>query len=494
VHDGSTRAEGLHRPRVRGALAAVSMALAGLAPTPPPAIAGPGPRYASRFGPVGTVSGVAVDRRGAVYVVGSAAAGFPTTAGAFDRTVDVSGDAFVSKLSPDGSTLVYSTFLGGRLADRASGIWVSRRGEATVVGSTLSGGFPTTGDAHDRSLAGEWDGFVTTLSLDGSALRYSTYLGGSGADLPGDVVRDRTGAAFLAGYTNSHDLPATTTMAPSTGNLGDAFVAKIGREGVLGYLTVMGGGSLDFGSGVAVDARGRALVAGHTSSPGFPTTSASFDASFNGGSDGFVGQLSRDGTGLVYSTFIGGSVADWSSGVASDARGRAYVVGYAQSPDAPVTPGAFDVSKGGVADASVTVLAPGGSTLEWATFLGGDLDSDSGLAIALDHRGRASVTGYTGSGDFPTTPGAFDTSANGRDDAFAATLTRDGSALASSTLLGGVADDVGRGIAIDARSRLYVAGDTTSSDFPATPRAFGCPSVPALCAAREVFVVRLGAP
>jgi hypothetical protein len=174
--------------------------------------------------------------------------------------------------------------------------------------------------------------------------------------------------------------------------------------------------------GIAVDREGRAYVTGLTQSADYPTTPGAFDTSFNVIQDAFVTKLNASGSALAYSTFLGGSSGDSGSGIAVDGRGIAYVTGETTSADYPTTPGAFDISfNGGGSDAFVTKLSVSGSALAYSTFLGGGA-FDRGQDIAVDGRGRAYVTGFTESTDYPTTPGAFDTSYNGNRDAFVTKL------------------------------------------------------------------------
>jgi hypothetical protein len=285
---------------------------------------------------------------------------------------------------------------------------------------------------------------------------------------------DVSGAAYVTGIAISSDFPTTPGAFDTSYNGGssDAFVVKLTADGTaLSYSTLLGGNSDDCSFGIAIDTSGAAYVTGQTTSSDFPTTPGAFDTGFNGNWDAFVVKLSADGTALTYATYLGGSGADHGYGIATDTSGSAYVTGTTYSSDFPTTPGAIDTSSNGNYDAFVVKLTAAGSALTYATFLGG-ISNDYGYAIAIDTSGAAYVTGYTGSTDFPSTPGAFDTSYNGNDDAFVVKLTADGTALSYSTLLGGNSDDYGHAIAIDTSGAAYVTGNTGSSDFPLTPGAF----------------------
>ncbi|MDR6556810.1 hypothetical protein J2809_001152 [Arthrobacter pascens] len=379
---------------------------------------------------------VALDASGSAYVTGdTTSADFPTTAGAFDTALTGFGDAFVTKLSPTGSSLVYSTFLGGNGQDAGFGVAVDASGSAYVTGSTNSTNFPTTAGAFDTTLGGA-DAFVTKLDPTGSSLLYSTYLGGSGQDSGSGVAVDASGSAYVTGATTAADFPTTAGAFATTFNGGffDAFATKLSPTGTsLDYSTYLGGSAGDEGYGVAVDAAGSAYVAGLTDSTNFPTTAGAFDTTFNGGVDAIVTKLNAAGSALVYSTYVGGSAFDFGLGVAVDTAGNAYVTGETSSINFPTTAGAFDTSSNGNTDAFLTKLSPTGSSLIDSTYLGGS-GPDSGRGVAVDTAGNAYVTGITDSTNFPTTAGAFDTSSNGGTDAFVTKLSAGPGAPATLTL------------------------------------------------------------
>jgi Beta-propeller repeat len=248
----------------------------------------------------------------------------------------------------------------------------------------------------------------------------------------------------------------------------------------LAYSTFLGGAAADYGFSTAVDAKGSAYVTGQTSSPDFPTTAGAFDTTYNQDQDAFVAKLNPAGSGLEYSTYLGGASSDQTSGIAVDQDGSAYLTGQTFSPDFPTTPGAFDTTYNGGegGDAFVAKLTPTGSALAYSTYLGGTTGegNEEGAGIAVDVAGSAYVTGWTASGDFPTTPGAFQTSHGTEEtdnqDAFVVKLSPAGSTLRYSTYLGGLGNDVGRAIALDAGGSAYVTGDTNSAAFPTTPGGF----------------------
>jgi hypothetical protein len=389
--------------------------------------------------------GIAVDASGNAYVTGSTqSANFPTTLGAF-QTVFNGGpnDAFVTELNPTGSALVYSTYLGGNSGgnsdNQGRGIAVDASGNAYVTGITQSTNFPTTPGAFQTTYGGSSgdNAIVTKLNPTGSALVYSTYLGGSGngssdGDIGAGIAVDASGNAYVTGATNSTDFPTTPGAFQTTYSAGreDAFVTKLNSTGsALVYSTYLGGSGDVYpagqgGSGIALDASGNAYVVGTTASTNFPTTTGAYQTTYGGGlQDCFVTKLNSTGSALVYSTYLGGNSNEGSSGIAVDASGNAYVTGGTQSTNFPTTPAAFQTtSGGGIQDAFVTKLNSTGSALVYSTYLGGNSD-DAGSGIALDASANAYVTGSTNSTNFPTTPGAFQTTSGGGYDVFVAKFT-----------------------------------------------------------------------
>jgi hypothetical protein len=431
--------------------------------------------------------GIAVDASGAAYVTGyTSSSNFPTTPGVFDTTFNEGYDVFVVKLNSSGSSLVYATFLGGGREDAGYAIAVDTSGAAYVTGATTSSDFPTASGAYDTTwnpgyylgICPNADAFVVKLNPSGNELEYATFLGGLGEDAGHAIAVDASGAAYVTGFTESSDFPTTPGAYDTTfkgyysGVLySDAFVVKLNPSGSdLIYSTFLGGSSSDSGYGIAVDVSGAAYVIGETVSSDFPTTPGAFDTTYNGDIDAFVVKLNPLGTTLLYATFLGGSGADRGFGIAVDADGAAYVTGQTNSPNFPTTPGAFDITQNDY-DAFAVKLNPSGTNLIYATFLGGS-SRDAGYAIATDTSGAAYVIGVTGSSDFPTTPGAFNTTLKGDYDAFVITLNTSGSWPVYATFLGGSSGDVGYAIAVDTSGAVYATGYTPSSDFPTTAGAF----------------------
>jgi hypothetical protein len=328
--------------------------------------------------------GVAVDATGAAYIVGE-------TKAADQPGLRGTSDVGVVKLTPDGTALVYATYLGGAADDLGRGIAVDATGAAYIIGETASADFPTTSGAIQATFGGFQDAFVAKLAPDGAALVYATYLGGSGFDDGRAIIVDTMGAAYVTGSASAGFPITSGALQPMLNGIRDAFVAKLTPDGTaLVYATYMGGRSAEWGSGIAIDATGAAYVAGETASPDFPTTPGAVQPSFGGNEDAFVAKLTPDGTALVYATYVGGSSFDFGHGIAVDATGAAYVTGttglFSGTNNFPTTPGAVQPTFGGLQDAFVAKLAPDGATLVYATYLGGS-QPDSGSGMAIDAAG-----------------------------------------------------------------------------------------------------------
>ncbi|MGA2771780.1 MAG: SBBP repeat-containing protein [Bryobacteraceae bacterium] len=346
--------------------------------------------------------GIAVDSAGSAIVTGwTYSANFPILSAAQPR-LGGGRDGFVAKLTPAGNALVFSTFVGGSGADSGNAVAVDQQGNIYVAGETASADFPVLNGLQPRIGGGE-DAFLAKFNGVGVRL-YSTYLGGTADDRATAVAVDASGSAYITGSTYSPNFPVISAFQPKLGGGQDAFAAKIGPSGsALLYSTYVGGGggtvgAPETGTGIAVDSAGYAYVAGTTNSSNFPTSNP-WQSSLNGSQDGFVLKLSVTGNALVYSTYLGGSSVDMALAVAVDDTGRAYVAGYTASSDFP-TVNALQPANAGAYDAFIVKLAPAGNVLEMATYLGGT-GSDSANGIALDSLGGVYVSGQTLSPDFP---------------------------------------------------------------------------------------------
>jgi len=437
---------------------------------------------------------IAVDGGGNAYVTGSTGpAGvptpFPTTPGAFDTIFNGNREAFVTKVNAAGNALIYSTFLGGNNIDEGHGIALEplcpSNCSAYVTGFTISPDFPTPG-GFQTVFGGVRDAFVTKLNPAGSALTYSTYLGGSLLDTGNDIAVDGGGNAYVTGSTDSGGVtpfPTTAGAFDQTFNgVTDAFVTKIDSSQAgaasLIYSTYLGGSLEDLGNGIAVDGTGSAYVTGSTDTselaiPPFPTTVGAFDRTFGGDTDAFVTKLNPAGSGLTYSTYLGGNLIDVGNDIFVDAAGNAYVTGSTDTsqlaiPPFPTTAGAFQTIFGGVTDAFVTKLNAAGSALTYSTYVGGS-QIDIGNGIAVDGVGNVYITGSTASDNFPTADSPFQSTRAGLTDAFVTKLNAAGSALSYSTYLGGSLEDLGNGIAVDPLDNAYVTGSTNTSQLEVRP-------------------------
>jgi hypothetical protein len=417
--------------------------------------------------------GIALDSEGNIYLAGqTSSTDFETTDSAFQQTyAGGAADAFVMKLSADGLRALYSTYLGGTDEDVAYGVGVDRWGQACLTGYTRSSDFPTVNALQENpgGESGDFDAFVAKLNAEGNGLIYSTYLGGSDADSGRAIAVDPDGSAYIAGSTSSRDFPVVNAYQPTFGGpMADAFVARLNADGSeYVYVTYLGGRLYDAAFGIAADTDGNAFVVGTTSSPDFPTREAIYSEIGGGGGESgnfnaFLAKFYWDGS-LIYSTFLGGSVVDAARAVAVDFWGNAYVTGETQSSDFP-TVNAFQREYGGSVDAFVTMVNVEGTALVYSTYLGGSR-MEQGYGIAVDQSGLATVTGSTSSTDFPTA-NPIQEQNHGAEDVFVSCLGADGSALVYSTYLGGQGPDVAFAVAVDAAGDAYIAGSTTSADFP----------------------------
>ncbi len=374
--------------------------------------------------------------------------------------------------------LSYSTYLGGSNEDAGRAIAVDNAGNAYIAGYTYSSNFPTTTGAYSGTLASgsSDDAFVTKINAGGTARLYSTYLGGSGDDSGSDITVNSSGNAFITGRTSSPDFPTSSGVYRRTNAGGqDVFVTELNPTGTgLVFSTYVGGSGNDAGTAIARDFTGAIYVTGSTQSTNYPTVNP-FQSQLggtNGYPDVFVTKLDSTGSTLLYSTYLGGSTDDEGFGIAVDNASNAYVTGDTYGNGGFPTKNALQGSTGSPSayDAFVAKFTTSGA-LVFSTYLGGNQDDD-GFGIALDNAYNIYVTGDTWSSNFPTTANTLQTHNNGGTyDAFAAKLTSDGSTLLYGTYLGGGGDDAGEAISVDRDGNAYIAGQTTSMNFPATANA-----------------------
>ena len=336
--------------------------------------------------------------------------------------------------------------------------------------------------------------YDTTKSLViDPVLAYSSSLGGAAFDEAFGIAVDVAGNSYVTGNTTSPSLASTGAFQTGFGGVGDAFVAKFDSSGTNVYTTYLGGAGEEFGEDLTVDSAGNVYVTGNTNSTNFPTTPGAFQTSDAGFRDAFISKLDPAGASLVYSTYLGGSTNpsfdppagdDGGHGIEVDSSGNAYVLVGTNSIDFPTTPGAFRTIAAPGFGAAVVKLNPSGSALVYSTFLSGLGDG----AIAIDAFGNAYIAGRSSNPGFTTTPGAFQTTLAGGEDAFVTKLNATGSAVIYSTLLGGNDDEEALGIAVDSAGEAYVSGLTQSSNFPVAS-AFQ----PVYGGIRDAFVSKLSA-
>jgi len=421
--------------------------------------------YSTYFGGGGNEEGnsIAVDRAGNVYLTGfTDSINFPLANASQPNLGGGQQDAFVVKLDPSGTRVVYSTYIGGNGQDNATSIAVDGAGNAYITGFTDSTNFPVR-NAMQPAKRGDFNSFVVKLDPAGSMLN-STLFGGSVNDYASGIAVDSSGNVYIAGIATSPDLPTANAIQPQPGGLVDIFVAKIDPSGNrLLYSTYLGGIGIEGASSIAVDSTGNVYLTGLTSSPNFRTVNALKPTHGGGVFDAFVVKLNPSGTGIIYSTYLGGTGEDRAFRIAVDTTGNAYVTGDTDSTNFPVT-NAAQRSNGGSADAFVAKLNASGSQLLYSTYLGGS-GIDGGTAIAVDSAGSALVIGFTASTDFPTV-NPLRRAFGGTYDGFVVRLNAEGSALDYSTYLGGSGIDSCFGIAVDASGNAYLMGVTDSLNLP----------------------------
>ena len=436
---------------------------------------------------------ITVDGSGSVYVTGgTTSSNFPVTSGVVQTTYggadggyqSVNGDIFVTKFSPDGSSLVWSTYIGGSGDDNAYSIAVDGTG-VYLTGGTNSSDYPvTSGVYRPTSGVGLTDVFVTKLDPMGSKLLYSTHIGVGGEGIRGfGIAVDGGGNAYVAGGAGPGFPTTSGAFQTSSIAFSSAFVMKLNPTGsAADYSTFLSGGNsidVDYAESIALDKSGNAYVTGWAGSSTFPITAGAFQSHNAGAHDAFVTVLNSSGTALLYSTYLGGSGSDEGFRIAVDTAGMAYIAGMTESLDFPTSSSAFQrVFGGGTSDAFIAKLDPtksGSASLVYATYLGGS-GNDNLIAfpwgiLAVDNLGNAYVTGGTTSTDFPTVH-PVQANLGGGYDAYVAKINPTGTALIYSTYLGGSGDDIGRGIAVDSNGNAYVTGQTSSSNFSVTANSY----------------------
>jgi hypothetical protein len=449
-----------------------------------PLVIDPALTSAVTFGGPGAdaATSVAAHATGAVFAGSTASVDFPTVNALGPRPGNT--DGFVAKLSPVGTSLVYATYFGGSGIDAVRGVAVDNAGAAYLVGETASTDLPTAGPVQAANGGGARDAFVAKLNPAGSAVVYSTYLGGGAEDIGRAIAVDGAGAAYVAGRAGT-GFPTTAPLQAASGGGPDAFVAKLAPAGsTVAYATFLGGSGADDAFGIGVESTGAAVVAGSTASPNFPTAAAA-RATAAGGADGFVAKLNPAGSALAYGTYLGGAGADAASAVAVDGAGAAVVAGDTSSDDFPSV-AALQPRRAGESDAFVTRLTGAGAVAS-STYFGGS-SGDSANGVALGPGGAIHLTGSTSSADLPVKDAMADRAGN--SDAFVVQLDAVAGAVAHASHLGGSASDSGSAVAVDADGVAYVVGSSNvfgADDFPSVNSLAGT----AAGAGQDVLLARI---
>lgn len=449
--------------------------------------------------------GLAVDAAGNAFVAGSTSSANLPTLAPLQPELGNGGslqDAFVAKIAPDGQRLVWATYLGGNRQDEALDLALDAEGRAHLTGYTQSPDFPMEQPIQARVNLSDGifsgDAFASKLSADGSRLEWSTPLGGTARDIGKGIAVDVEGFVYVTGWTGSN-FPAVKALHPLNRGVTDAFVVKIAPAGNdVVYSTHLGGSVEDLGRDIAADAAGRAYVVGTTQSVNFPV-SQPFQRANAGGRDAFVARIASDGQAIDWATYLGGRGDDFGIGIAVGEDGAVTLVGRSDSPNFPREQ-AFQNSRLGESDLFVSRLGPAGDALVYSSYLGGNgVEGDCAevdaprtpstptpapgvprlpegskfpdgpiAALALDDAGRAYVSTCTSSSNAPLAR-ALQRSRLGRFSAYLAVLDPAGAALALGSYLGGQGIDVPRAVAVGADGGIYLAGQTTSTDFPTQP-------------------------
>jgi hypothetical protein len=366
------------------------------------------------------IGGIAIDNSGNIYANGYTNSNdFPTTASAFGTTHNGGfWDAFVLKLYQNGSKLIYSTYIGGKDGDQGFGITIDTSGNAYITGTTVSADFPTTPGPFN-STVNLLDVFVVKFNQNGSDIIYSSIIGGNSSETPYEITIDTFKNIYITGLTNSTDLPITPKAYCQKHNGGwDAFVFKLDVNGTaLVYSTFLGGSDFEDGLSIALDLAGNAHIFGRTSSADFPTTNTAIDRTLNGSNDMFITKLNSTGSGLIFSTFLGGTNLESGGKIILDKLGNIYVTGVTDSIDFPLTQDAFDSSLEGSYDGFLVIISQNCSQIDYSSYLGG-YKSERCEDIIIDNKNNIYLTGTTNSSNFPTTDSAYNTSLSGSWDVF----------------------------------------------------------------------------
>jgi len=415
---------------------------------------------------------IAYDDDGNIYVAGyTDSLDFPTKPSAlYPEFIGGNEDVFIAKFDPTFSTLLFATYMGGSDIERPNDIEVLPGDGLCVVGYTLSTDFPIAGNALNDTHLGNEDGFILNLSLDGSVLTYSSYLGGNLEDIATSLDVGDDGSIIIFGHTSSPDLPTTPgAYSQSSAGIRDIFACKLDSslENII-FCTYLGGALVDEFKGAFVNDDGTSYIVGFTRSDDFPLTSGAYCSTRGGNPDGFVAMLSSTGEELLYSTLLAGDAIVVANSVAVDMNGRVYVTGETDATDFPLTPDAIKTTVTGSKDLFLTVFDGALSELKFSTLVGGNaLDYEPRLTYP---KGSDTVYlwGRTTSNDLVPTSDAFDPIYRGESDCIIAGFNTTTFKVNYLTYFGGNKDDHPTGLRSDDEGNLYLAGYTRSTDFPTT--------------------------
>ncbi len=414
------------------------------------------------------VSAVVLEGEDIVYIGGSTAStNFPIVNGYQDTNAGYS-DCFIIKMNITSNTIIYSTYLGGNQSDRLKDIALDDAGNVYGTGTTSSYDFPTVNPYQEHKTYAEQyvdlDAFVFKLNSNGDELLYSTYFGSDFDEFACTIDVDNEGNAHVGGAKfGAGPLPIIVNAFDQTRHFDEGFLFKLNSTGNgVEYSTYVGGYEDDIVVSVAVDDSGNTYLAGWTSSDDFPELNG-YDESFNGQKDCFVAKVNSTGTGVLYSTYVGGSGLDELTSMSVDSSGIVYATGTTASSDFP-SQNAYSDSLNGFMDCFVFKLSQDAESLLYSSYIGGS-DVDYSIGVEYDSSGAAYITGYTKSEDYPLV-NAFDTSFSGLTEAFVSKFNTTTNALEYSSYLGGSGEDKAIGIAISSNGNIIVAGHTLSEDFP----------------------------
>ncbi|MHA1909380.1 MAG: SBBP repeat-containing protein, partial [Candidatus Thorarchaeota archaeon] len=422
------------------------------------------PSYSSYLGHSDSECGyvVKVDSSGNIYVGGYTYSSLFPTSGGYDDSYNGYMDTFLTKYSPDGQSIIFSTFIGGSNRDSMMDLTFDAEGNIIATGYTRSSDFPTV-NAFQEDIGGYYDAFITRISSSGSQLLFSSYLGGNSRDEGAQLMVDGEGILWLCGFTESADFPTTSGAFDEThGGSLDGFIVKIDIDNShLIASTYLGGNDYDITYAMCLASDNTVILAGTTGSTNFPTYAA-IDDSHNGEEDCFITKMNRNLDAIIYSTFIGGSSYDYFTRMYEDTYGELILSGFSQSDDYPMV-GGYDTTHNGNYDVIVVRADASDGSIIKSTYVGGD-STDRCYGLGVDDFGNVYLAAETYSSNFPLELAFHDTHSSDYDTVLFK-LTKDLDQLAFSTLLEGSSGDNPRDMTIDENCNMYVTGYTSSSDF-----------------------------